>query len=157
MRRVVLVAIVCAAVPLPATAAETAECNVPPRITSPTGSRLIAGHALTKTVTATSDMVNDDGSISVKAPWRAYGPRGRPHRGPRGVLSISGRRVDASAAPLRARTQQIWQDGFTGSGMWAVVLTFPQPGCWSITGRVERTRITFRVRVIAPTYFANPY
>jgi hypothetical protein len=41
--------------------------------------------------------------------------------------------------------------GYGGSGVWAVVLTFPTEGCWSVTGRVERTTHTFRLLVTPPS------
>ena len=133
-----------------ATATSATRCSTPMRVTSPTGSRLVAGHAQRAVLAPTPEMLNRDGSISFKAPWRAFGPRGRAAEGPRGTLHIIGRRTNDDAYLLRASTGQVWQDGFAGSGMWAVVLTFPKPGCWRITGRVERTYLTFQMNVLLP-------
>jgi hypothetical protein len=83
----------------------------------------------------------------LKAPWFAAGPRGRSKRGPRGILHITGARVDALDRPLRARTTQVWVDGYGGSGVWAAVITFPSEGCWSVKGGVQRTTHTFRLLV----------
>jgi len=94
--------------------------------------------------------VNADGSIWLKAPWWAAGPPSRPALGPRGVLHVTGRRLDRAAPPLLARTRQVSVDTFGGSGVWQVVLTFPTEGCWSVTGRVERTTHTFRLLVARP-------
>jgi hypothetical protein len=92
-------------------------------------------------------MVNPDGSIWLKAPWWAAGPRGAPKRGPRGVLRITGTRVDAVDRPVRAETSQVWVDGFGGSAVWAAVITFPSEGCWTVRGRANRTTHTFRLLV----------
>ena len=119
---------------------------VPPVTLSPTGSRLWTVD-LRGSWVAAPQYVNADGSMWLKAPWWAAGPRSRPRRGPRGELTITGRRLDEAAPPLRARTRQVGVEGFGGSGVWAVVLTFPTEGCWSVTGRVERTTHTFRLLV----------
>ena len=120
--------------------------TVPPKTVSPTNSRLWTADHGGKWVAAL-DFVNSDGSMWLKAPWFAAGPRGRPKRGPRGELRITGKRLDGVAAPLGARTRQVWVDGYGGSGVWAVVLTFATEGCWSVTGRVERTIHSFRLLV----------
>jgi hypothetical protein len=113
--------------------------------TSPTGSRLVAVHR--GRFVAYPGAINPDGSISDKAPWLAYGPSSQPAAGPRGALRIVGSRVPPSPLRLRVTTTRIWQEGFQGSAMWAVVLIFPEEGCWRITGRAERTTLTFRVLV----------
>ena len=113
--------------------------------TSPTGSRLVAVHR--SRFAAYPGAINPDGSISDKAPWLAYGPSSRPAAGPHGPLRIVGSREPQSMLRLRVKTTRIWQEGFKGSAMWAVVLTFPEEGCWRITGRAERTTLTFRVLV----------
>jgi hypothetical protein len=63
------------------------------------------------------------------------------------VLTITGRRLDGGAAQLKVQTRQVGVVGYGGSGVWAVVLTFPTEGCWTVTGRVERTTHTFRLLV----------
>jgi len=113
---------------------------------SPTHSRLWTTNYQGKWVAA-PEFVNPDGSMRLKAPWFAAGPPGHARRGPRGMLAIAGKRVDQPGSALRVEAQQVGVLGFGGSGVWAVVLTFPSEGCWSITGRVERTTHTFRVLV----------
>jgi hypothetical protein len=118
---------------------------VPPKTVSPTNSRLWTGHH--DSFVATPDYINPDGSMWLKAPWFAAGPRGRSKRGPRGVLHITGSRLHAVDRPLRAKTTQVWVEGFGGSGVWAAVITFPSEGCWRIKGRVQRTIHTYRLLV----------
>jgi hypothetical protein len=144
----VLVALGCAAVLVSAgTGPGASVCQtVPPKTVSPTNSRLwtsIPGGSFI----ASPEYVNPDGSMWLKAPWFAAGPRGRAKRGPRGVLRITGTRLDALDRPLRAQTTQVWVEGFGGSGVWAAVITFPSEGCWSVRGRVNRTTHTFRLLV----------
>jgi hypothetical protein len=96
---------------------------------------------------APASQVRPNGWIDLKAPWWAAGPRGHSKRGPRGVLHITGRRVDMPDVALRAKTTQVWVDGYGGSGVWAAVITFPSEGCWSVKGRVQRTTHSFRLLV----------
>lgn len=114
---------------------------------SPTGSRLWTS-APPPVFDADPRLVNPDGSIWWKSPWYAAAPRGKPPRaGPKGTLHITGRRLDGDAPRLRSRVVPIGVLGFTGSGSWAVMLTFPVEGCWRVTGRVERTTYTFTTLV----------
>ena len=96
---------------------------------------------------ATPREQNPDGSLSLKAPWFAAGPKGNARKGPTGQLSIRGSLVDGFSAPLMARTLQVGVVGFGGSAVWSTVITFPTEGCWSIAGRVGKTRHTFRLLV----------
>ena len=69
-------------------------------------------------------IVRADGAIAVKFPW--WGRRGTTD-----PLTITGRRLDQSAAPLRV-------DAPPDSGspcFWASRIIFPTEGCWSVTGR----------------------
>jgi hypothetical protein len=91
--------------------------------------------------------VNADGSMWWKEPWSAAGPSESPKRGPRGVLRITGRRLDGPGRPLRVWTRQVWVEGYEGSAVWAVSITFPTEGCWSVKGRANQTTHTFRVLV----------
>jgi hypothetical protein len=146
--RAFLVTLGCAAVlPSAGTGTPPSSCqSVPPKTVSPTNSRLwTVNHG--GSWIASPEYVNPDGSMWLKAPWFAAGPRGNAKRGPRGVLRITGRRVDALDRPLRAQTTQVWVEGFGGSGVWAAVITFPSEGCWSVRGRVNRTTHTFRLPV----------
>jgi hypothetical protein len=114
---------------------------------SPTNSRLWTSANHYGSFVASPQYVNPDGSIWLKAPWFAAGPRGRSKKGPRGVLHITGRRLDAVDARLRAKTTQVWVEGYGGSGVWAAVITFPSEGCWAVKGRVQRTTHSFRLLV----------
>ena len=76
-----------------------------------------------------------DGSLSMKFPW---------WRGVTGKLTIEGQRLDAAVPPLRADVP----DGYGESGFQATALIFPTPGCWSVTGRVGDTSLTFIVNVV---------
>jgi hypothetical protein len=146
--RALLVAVGCAAIFVPIGSGRPADgCRiVPPKTVSPTNSRLwTVNHG--GIFVASPEYVNPDGSVWLKAPWWAAGPRGRAKRGPRGALRISGVRVDHVDPPLQAQTRQVWVDGYGGSAVWAAVITFPSQGCWSVMGRVNRTTHTFRLLV----------
>jgi hypothetical protein len=78
-----------------------------------------------------------DGSLEMKYPWyRAAGLAGR--------LMITGRRLDAPAAPLRTDIPS----GSSETGFQASELIFPTEGCWEITGKVGDKSLTFVNRVI---------
>jgi hypothetical protein len=78
--------------------------------------------------------VQADGSIRVKFPW---------WRGVEGALAISGRRLDGDAPPLVAEIPA----GYGTIGFQATSIVFGTPGCWSVTGRVATTSLTFVVDV----------
>jgi hypothetical protein len=73
----------------------------------------------------------------MKIAWyRADGLRGR--------LSITGKRLDAVAPPLRAAIPSGYSDtGFQPSG-----IIFPTEGCWQVTGTVGTASVTFVTRVV---------
>jgi len=79
--------------------------------------------------------VLSDGSLSMKFPW---------WRGVRGKLTIEGRRLDASAPPLRAYIPE----GYGDTGFQATALIFPTEGCWEVTGKVGDTSLKFVTRVL---------
>ena len=81
--------------------------------------------------------VRPDGSLALKFPWT---------RGVRGELSITGRRLDAPAAPARARVP----DGYGSVGFQSTAVVFPTPGCWQVTGEVGDASLTFVTRVSGP-------
>jgi len=56
-----------------------------------------------------------------------------------GRLSITGRRLDDAASPLRASVP----DGYGDSGFQASGVYFPTPGCWEITGTIGTASLTF--------------
>lgn len=69
-----------------------------------------------------------DGSIGEKFGWWADSSFV-------GDLRIAGRRLDATAPPLRARTQPASPDTpFRGTGFWTATISFPTPGCWEVIG-----------------------
>jgi hypothetical protein len=62
-----------------------------------------------------------------------------------GPLHISGRRLDAAAAPLRTQVPSGYGDtGFQSSGVY-----FPTPGCWEVTGTVGAASLSFVTLVVA--------
>lgn len=79
--------------------------------------------------------VESDGSRSMKFPW---------WRAVRGKLTITGRRLDASAPPLRAHIPE----GYGDTAFQSTALIFPTEGCWKVTGRVGDVTLTFVTRVI---------
>jgi hypothetical protein len=79
--------------------------------------------------------INPDGSISVKLGW---------WRGRRGELVIRGRRLDATAAPLRA---DVPNGSYGATGFIPSGITFPTTGCWRVTGTVGSATLSFTVKV----------
>lgn len=79
--------------------------------------------------------IKPDGSIEAKLGW---------WRGVEGKLAIRGKRLDASAPPLRAYVPA----GYGNTGFQATGITFPTEGCWRIVGRVGRASLTFVVMVV---------
>ncbi len=77
-----------------------------------------------------------NGSIDAKFGW---------WRGVEGKLAIEGRRLDASAPPLRAHVP----DGYGITGFQATGILFPSAGCWEVTGRVGDASLTFVTLVVA--------
>ncbi len=95
----------------------------------PPGGRLPAGKLPDGGYLAT---IERDGSISTKLGW---------WRGLRGPLRISGRRLDRRAAPLRTNVAPI--ESYGATGFLPTILSFPTTGCWRVTGRVGRARLSF--------------
>jgi hypothetical protein len=87
-------------------------------------------------IRARPEDVREDGSIEIKFPW---------WRAVRGRLTISGRRLDGQAEPLRA-----WIPDYGPTGFQSTAVVFPTQGCWEVTGRAGDGRLTFVVRVVAP-------
>lgn len=79
--------------------------------------------------------MDSDGSLSMKFPW---------WRGVRGKLTIEGRRLDASAPPLRAHIPE----GYGDTGFQSTALIFPTEGCWEVTGKVGEASLKFVTRVV---------
>jgi hypothetical protein len=97
---------------------------------NPSNGRLVAGRLPSGGRRAT---IEQDGSISAKYGWWRAGE---------GLPIITGRRLDAPAARLRAHVP----DGYS-RGMQATGLTFPTTGCWRVTGRYGGAQLTFTVLV----------
>jgi len=87
-------------------------------------------------VILTRDDVGPDGRLSMKFGW---------YRLTNGYLTITGRRLDASAPPASGLTfpGSYGLTGFNASGV-----IFPTDGCWQVTGRVGRVALTFVTFVI---------
>jgi hypothetical protein len=81
--------------------------------------------------------IEPDGSLGMKFPWWR-------ENGLRGKLKIHGRRLDASAPPLRAYVPE----GYGNTGFQVTGLIFPTEGCWEVTGEVGDTHVTFVTRVV---------
>jgi hypothetical protein len=79
--------------------------------------------------------ITRDGSLGMKFGWR---------RGISGPLTIEGRRLDATAPPLRAEVSR----GNGERGFQSSYVIFPTPGCWEVTGRVSEASVTFVTRVV---------
>ena len=88
-------------------------------------------------VVASDSDILFDGSLAEKWPWT---------RGASGKLTITGRRLDGPASPLRSFVP----DGYGDAGFQATDLIFPAAGCWEVTGRVSGASLTFVVHVVAP-------
>lgn len=77
-----------------------------------------------------------DGSLGMKWGWVPYIP---------GELTITGRRLDADAPPLRASIGEGW----IGDKMFfPSYIVFSTPGCWEVTGEIDGHRLTFVTLVI---------
>ena len=79
--------------------------------------------------------VTRNGALGMKFGWR---------RGVSGQLTIEGRRLDATAPPVRAEVPS----GYGDRGFQATYVIFPTPGCWEVTGRVGEASVTFVTRVV---------
>ena len=77
-----------------------------------------------------ADFAEPDGSAHMKFGW---------WRQVRDRLTITGRRLDAPAPPLRAEVPP----GYGMAGFQASGVFFPTEGCWEITGSAGSTTLTF--------------
>jgi len=59
-------------------------------------------------------------------------------------MSIEGRRLDATAPPLRSDIDHHFDD----ENFQPSMLIFPSPGCWEVTSRVRQSSLTFVTRVV---------
>jgi hypothetical protein len=83
-------------------------------------------------------IVNPDGSIFAKLGW---------WRGVRGRFTITGRRLDHPAPPLRV---SLHRESYPTIGFIPSGLTFPTTGCWRVTARQGVGRLAFVVKVTKP-------
>jgi hypothetical protein len=84
----------------------------------------------------TPDAVEPDGSIRIKAGWW----KGYP-----GKLTVTGRRLDAPAPPLRCSINTDYKD--SDFGPLASYYWFPTEGYWEITGTLNDKPLTFVIQV----------
>lgn len=77
----------------------------------------------------------DDALVSVKYGW---------WREVRGVLTITGRRLDADRQTFRGDVA----NGYGDTGPQPSSISFPSPGCWEITGTAGGASLTFVVLVV---------
>jgi len=75
-----------------------------------------------------------DGSLAMKFLWLIAGD---------GPLTVTGKRLDQSAPPLRAEIPT----GFVGAGFQPSSLIFPTEGCWQVTAQANGSELTFVTRV----------
>jgi hypothetical protein len=83
----------------------------------------------------TAGYVHRDGSISVKWPWwgvKSAGPR----------LTVTGRKPGSSRSRVLARITERRTRHF-----WASVLRFRSQGCWRVTARAKKARLSFVIAV----------
>ena len=84
--------------------------------------------------------INRNGSITAKLGWwRGESPKLVGHK-----LVITGHRLDAAAAPLRADIPS----GYGSLGVQPTGPTFPTTGCWRVTGKQGPISLTFVVNVV---------
>jgi hypothetical protein len=93
-------------------------------------------------VIADPRFVEKDGSVGMKWPF---------WRGTRGKLTVSGRRLDEPADPLRAEIP----DGYGLSGFQPSGLRFPTDGCREVTARSGTGRLTFVTLVVEAPYLTG--
>lgn len=86
-------------------------------------------------IVAGKDFVEPDGSVGMKFGW---------WRKVSGLLSISGRRLDAPAPPAHG----VVPSGYGFTGFQASGVSFPTEGCWEVTGKVGKTTLSFVTFVI---------
>ncbi len=100
------------------------------------GDLYVAGLPSDGTMVFQPEVVSPDGSLGQKYGWYRA-------RGLRGKLTITGKKLDGPAAPLGAHITDYGDTGFQPS-----TVIFPTEGCWEVTGRVDKTSLTFVLRVV---------
>jgi hypothetical protein len=84
--------------------------------------------------------VEADGSIFGKLGWVTSPPERAP--------AVSGRRIDARAAPLRVLDVNLGSSTGATRPSWATAVLFPTAGCWRLTARVRDVSLTYVVNVV---------
>lgn len=92
-------------------------------------------------IVASDGLINPNGSIGWKYGW---------WRKAAGYLTITGRRLDASAPPLTSEVPV----GYGNIGFQASGVTFPSEGCWQVTGKTAHTSLTFVTLVVTKAHRA---
>ena len=93
------------------------------------GQLWVGGLGANGVIVATPEFVEEDGSVGWKFGW---------WREVSGLLTITGRRLDGPAPPLRAYVAA----GYTMTRFQASGVHFPTEGCWEVTGKVGTTTLT---------------
>ena len=75
--------------------------------------------------------IDRDGALGIKIGWELR---------KKGTLVVTGRRLDGEALPARAYIPRSYDDYVGGMSL---LLVFPAPGCWEITGSVADSQLTF--------------
>lgn len=78
---------------------------------------------------AKRSFITSTGEIAIKFPW---------YRAVSGELTITGRRLDGPAPPLRAHIPEYGPTGFQSTE-----LIFPRSGCWQVSAKAGTGRLTF--------------
>ena len=99
------------------------------------GKLWVGGLGANGMIVATPEFVEEGGSVGWKVGW---------WREVSGSLTITGRRLDRSAPPLRADVPS----GYGMTGFQASGVHFPTEGCWEVTGKVGTTTLTVVTFVI---------
>ena len=81
----------------------------------------------------------DYGTYATKLAWI-------PDRDRNVRLTVSGRRLDAPGRMIVRRVSWGWSS--TGRGSWASAVSFPEAGCWRLTGRAGPTTLSYVVKVV---------
>jgi len=82
-----------------------------------------------------SAFVTSAGELGTHFLWRRDIP---------GPMTLSGRRLDGPAPPMRS----FIHDPDTMDGFLSTSAMFPTAGCWEVTGRVGQTSLTFVTQVV---------
>ena len=81
----------------------------------------------------------DDGRYGTKVGWIPDRDRGL-------TLSVSGQRLDA---PGKVQVLGVfWGHNSNGRGSWASAISFPEAGCYRLSGRAGPTTVSYVVRVV---------